>query len=103
MWIIKAARVRQYWELHPSAKKALQLWLRDAGKAAWKLPSDVKEVYGARVDFVKVASGNTVSVFDIANNNFRLIAAIHYNTGKLFVLRFLTHKEYDTEKWKAEL
>jgi mRNA-degrading endonuclease HigB of HigAB toxin-antitoxin module len=34
---------------------------------------------------------------------FRVVAAIHYNTGIVFVLRVLTHKEYDTEKWKREL
>ncbi len=32
-----------------------------------------------------------------------LIAAIHYNTRIVFALRILTHREYDSEKWKREL
>ena len=36
-------------------------------------------------------------VFDIAGNKFRLIAAVHFNTQKLFVRAVLTHQEYD--KW----
>jgi mRNA interferase HigB len=37
-------------------------------------------------------------VFDIGGNKYRLIAAIHFNTQKLFVREVLTHKEYN--KWK---
>ena len=39
-------------------------------------------------------------VFDIGGNKYRLIAAIHYNRGKLFVRHVLTHSEYDEGNWK---
>jgi mRNA interferase HigB len=39
-------------------------------------------------------------VFDIGGNKFRLIAAIHFNRGKLYVRHVLTHADYDTGKWK---
>jgi mRNA interferase HigB len=55
------------------------------------------------VDTVKVESGNTVFVFDIKGNDFRLIAAIHFDRRKVFVLAVLTHKEYDKERWKESL
>jgi mRNA interferase HigB len=42
------------------------------------------------------------TVFDIGGNNFRLIAVIHFNRGKLFVRHVLTHAEYDKGKWKSE-
>jgi mRNA interferase HigB len=42
-------------------------------------------------------------VFNICGNAYRLICAIHYNTGKVFLLRFLTHAEYDKDRWKDEL
>jgi len=32
-----------------------------------------------------------------------LIAAIHFNTGVVYVLRLLTHEEYDLDRWKNEL
>jgi mRNA interferase HigB len=44
-----------------------------------------------------------VAVFDIGGNKFRLIAAIHYNKQIVYVLRILTHREYDDQKWKRDL
>jgi hypothetical protein len=58
---------------------------------------------GLAADQVRVASGNPVMVFNICGNHFRLVCAIHYNTGKVFLLRFLTHAEYDQDRWKNEL
>ncbi len=42
-------------------------------------------------------------LFNIAGNNHRLITAIHYNTGKIFILKILTHTQYDKPNWKKEL
>jgi mRNA interferase HigB len=39
-------------------------------------------------------------VFDIGGNKLRLIAAIHFNTKKVFVRIVLTHKQYDKGDWK---
>ncbi len=39
-------------------------------------------------------------VFNIGGNKFRLVAAIHFNTQRLFVRHILTHAEYNTERWK---
>jgi len=44
-----------------------------------------------------------VAVFDIANNNYRLVAAIHYDYSRVFVLRIFDHAEYDLNYWKEEL
>lgn len=52
---------------------------------------------------MKVQSGNTVAVFDIHNNKYRLVAAIHYDHPRVFVLRIMTHEEYDKNYWKNEL
>lgn len=54
-------------------------------------------------DQLRVASGNPVTVFNICGNGFRLVCAIQDNTGKVFLLRFLTHAEYDKDRWKDEL
>ena len=34
-----------------------------------------------------MASGNTVTVFNIGGNKYRLIAALHYNRQRAYVLR----------------
>ena len=52
---------------------------------------------------MRVASGRTVVVFNIAGNHFRLIAAVHYATAIVFALRFLTHAEYSKDTWKDDL
>ena len=54
-------------------------------------------------DQVRVASGNPVVVFNVCGNTYRLICAMHYDTGKVFLLRFLTHAEYGKDRWKTEL
>jgi len=42
-------------------------------------------------------------VFNIAGNQYRLITAIHYNVGKVFVLMLLAHAEYGKDRWKDVL
>jgi mRNA interferase HigB len=103
MRVIKVSRLRRFWTAHHDAEKELRTWIRITESAIWRSPADVKRHFGARVDFVKVASGNTVAVFDIANNRYRMIAAIHYDFPRVFVLRIFDHKEYDMDNWKDEL
>ena len=43
-----------------------------------------------------------VTVFNISGNKYRLIVVIHYNTGKIYVRRILTHPEYDLGKWRED-
>ena len=54
-------------------------------------------------DFVTVRSGRKVVVFNIGGNDFRLLCAVHFNTGMVFALRFLTHPEYSKNNWKDTL
>jgi hypothetical protein len=36
-------------------------------------------------------------------NGFRLVCAVHFNTGMVFALRLLPHAEYSKNTWKNEL
>ncbi len=63
---------------------------------------DLRGMFPA-ADQVRVSSEKPVVVFNVCGNNYRLICAIHYNTGNVFLLRFLTHAEYDKCRWKEEL
>jgi mRNA interferase HigB len=69
---------------------------------------DVKETFGPRADLVRSRRGSELVVFDVHGNHCRLIAAIHYLArmparGRVYVLRVLTHAEYDTNRWREEL
>ena len=54
-------------------------------------------------DSVIVKSRRTTVVFNIGGNKYRLVAAIHYNTGRVYILRIFTHVQYDRDPWKELL
>jgi len=87
---------------HPQAAAGLEAWRRVIRQEQFRHFADLRRWFRS-ADQVRVASGNPVVVFNICGNNFRLICAMHYNTGKVFLLRFLTHAEYDKDRWKDEL
>jgi mRNA interferase HigB len=52
---------------------------------------------------MKSAQNNAQLSIRRIGHKYRLIVAIHYDRQILFVLRFLTHAEYDREQWKVDL
>lgn len=108
MRVITKKRLQDFWLRHPATKNELVLWHNLVAGAAWETPLDVKDAFGHRVDFVKTRSNHTLTVFDASNNRRRLITDIHYKRdyplrGRVYILRVLTHKQYDSENWKDEL
>jgi mRNA interferase HigB len=100
--IIKPKTIEAWASAHARAKSSLTNWVAVVQSARWSDFADLRQTFGS-ADQVKVASGRTVIVFNIAGNRFRLIAAVHYRTFIVFALRFLTHTDYDKNKWKDEL
>jgi mRNA interferase HigB len=41
-------------------------------------------------------------VFNIGGNKYRLIARILFAKQRVYILKVMTHSEYDEDKWKAE-
>jgi mRNA interferase HigB len=108
MRVISKNALEEFWTRYPRTKKELEIWHNMTVGAAWEMPTDVKAAFGQRVDFVLTHNKNTVTVFDVSNNRCRLIAAIHYVKrfpvkGRVYILRVLTHDEYDLARWKDEL
>lgn len=102
MRIIKPSRIFDFAARHPRAASSLEHWLHLTKAAKWRHLRDVRSTFPA-ADPARVGSGKTVVIFNIAGNQYRLITAVHFNLGKVFVLRFLTHKEYDQQGWKEQL
>lgn len=90
MRVITLRTLRQYWERHSDAEEALRSWYQDAQAAKWKTPEDVKTVHRN----ASVVAGNRI-VFNIKGNQYRLIVAIHYNTGFVYIRFVGSHQEYD--------
>lgn len=98
--IISRRRLREYVGRYPAARTSLDHWENVTLRADWRSPVDVKRTFND-VDRVTVASGNAVYVFNIQGNVHRLVATIH--TQVVYVLRLMTHREYDKGHWKDEL
>lgn len=99
MNVIKRDKLIKFWRKHNQSEGPLEDWYRKALKAQWRNIEDVRRLYPS-ADIAIVGSGKTVVIFNIGGNNYRLIAAIHYNREKIYILDIMTHDEYSKNKWK---
>ena len=102
MRIITKQRLDLYAQLHPTTKGALEHWHNVARHAHWRDIEQMRAVFPS-ADPVTVKSGRTVYIFNLKGNAYRLIAAVHFDRRKVFVLLFLTHAEYSQNHWKKTL
>ena len=102
MRIIKESTLDAFAARYPKAATGLEGWRRIMRQDQFRHFADLRRCFRS-ADQVRVSSGSPVVVFNICGNTYRLICAIHYNTGNVFLLRFLTHAEYDKDRWKDEL
>jgi len=84
------------------AGKWLEAWRLIVKAAEWRNLGDVRKAYPS-ADSVKVESGRSITVFNVCGNDYRLLTAIHYDKQRIYTLRFLTHADYDKNKWKKDL
>ncbi len=91
MQIIAKRVLREFWAIHNQAEAPLKAWFALVDKAEWASPQDVKNGFGATVDFV---SDNRV-IFDIGGNKFRLIVHVAYRFKRVLIKFVRTHEEYD--------
>ena len=102
MRIIKEAFLVRAGQKHPKAASYLETWRKTVKAAEWRSLVDVRRSYPA-TDAVKVESGRQVLIFNVCGNDFRLIAAAHFNRQIVYTLCFLTHAEYSKDRWKDTL
>ena len=91
MRVIALKTLRDFNAKHPLAKQALLAWHAEACKANWQTPADIKRHFASAI-FV----GNNRIVFNIKGNDFRLIVAIAYQLGVVYIKFIGTHAKYDT-------
>ncbi len=90
MRVIAISTLRQFWEAYPAAEQPIKAWVDEAKQANWTQPSDIKEQY-RNASILK----NRRVVFNIKGNDYRLIVAIAYRLGIVYVKFIGTHAEYD--------
>jgi mRNA interferase HigB len=102
MKIITKRRLLDYAKRHPNASANLLAWITVTSSAQWQSITDVRKIF-PHADLATASSSKTVTIFNIAGNNHRLITAIHYNTRSIFILKILTHSDYSKDRWKNDL
>ena len=90
MRIIALSTLREFWETNPDAETPLRSWYALASRADWSTPADIKAAYRN----ASFAANNRV-VFNIKGNDFRLVVAVRYDKGLMYVRFIGTHVEYD--------
>ena len=80
----------------------MEWWLEIVQCGTWRTLPQLQRTFPS-ADLVKVASGRLVLVFNISGNAYRLIAAIHFNTGLVYAIAFMSHAEYSKNRWKNTL
>ena len=90
MRIYSKSTLKDFWEKHGDARQPLKTWYAAAKAAVWNSPADVKQ----RHPDASILRNNRV-VFNIKGNEYRLVAAVHYDAQRLFIRFVGTHKDYD--------
>lgn len=71
-------------------EEALKTWYYEASYANWLSPTDIK---AAHRNASTIANDRVV--FNIKGNCYRLIVAVRYDIGVIFIRFIGTHTEYD--------
>ncbi len=98
MHVISQKALRDFAKEHPDAEKPLSAWLKLARRGNFRNLAELKKTF-ASTDLVPAGS-RALYVFNIGGNKYRLTAAIHFNSQKLFVRNISTHFEYDIGRWQ---
>ncbi len=89
MHVISRKRLVEFWMQHPQAEQPLTAWFAEVKSARWKTPQEIKAVH-------RNASilPNQPVVFNIKGNDYRIVIAIEYQKGIVFIRFVSTHEEY---------
>ena len=90
MRVIAKKILREFWEKHADSEEQLKTWYKEASKASWNGPADIKQ------DYVKASilkAGRVI--FNICGNKYRLVVDINYARRWVFIRFIGTHSDYD--------
>ena len=82
--------LQKYWVKNPETEQQLLAWCGEVLSANWQQSADIKARY-ASASILK----NKRVVFNIKGNHYRLIVAVAYKIGVVYIKFIGTHKEYD--------
>ena len=93
MRVIAVSTLKAFWTDKPDyqdAEAPTNAWYREAVKADWSSPAEVKQQFGN----ASILKDGRV-VFNIAGNRYRLVVWINYPYRVLYIRFIGTHAQYD--------
>lgn len=94
MEILNSRVIKQFIAEHADAEAPLTDWVIKTRAADWKNNADVQKTFNG-ADHL----GDQKFIFNIGGNKFRLAAMVWISQERVFVLKIVTHAEYDKEKF----
>lgn len=91
MRIIATSQLKFFWQKYPDSEQPLLAWIDEAKNADWSTPAAIKEQFC----HASILKSRRV-VFNIKGNDYRLVVAVAYRYGALYIKFVGTHKQYDT-------
>lgn len=98
MNVIALRTLREFWTSYPESETPLRDWNKLARSVNPDNFAELKDTFGS-VDFVHTKN-ETVVIFDVGGNKYRVITRIDFEYRVLFILFVLTHSQYD--RWNKE-
>jgi mRNA interferase HigB len=74
----------------PALKAGLDAWFAEVRSASWVSTADVKRLYAS----ASIVSADRI-VFNIKGNDYRLVVAVDFQKGLVWIKWIGTHREYD--------
>lgn len=94
MDILEGRLLKQFIKEHPRAESPLEDWVTKTRAAKWKNSADILRTFNS-ANLV----GHNKWIFDIGGNNFRMAAMVWIKSGRVYILKVMTHEEYDKEQF----
>ncbi len=94
MEILNTRVIKQFIGEHADAEAPLNDWVIKTKAAEWKNNADVQKTFNS-ADHL----GDQRFIFNIGGNNFRLAAMVWISQERVYILKIMTHAEYDKEKF----
>src|SRR5437762_11431372 len=75
---------------YPALKAALETWFAGVSRARWQTSADVKQRYAT----ASIVSAERI-VFNIKGNDYRLVVAVDFEKGIVWIKWIGSHEAYD--------
>jgi mRNA interferase HigB len=90
MRVIAVSHLKAFSDVHADAEAPLRTWLEAVHRSHWAQPTDIT----AQFTTASVLKSRRV-VFNVKGNDYRLVVAVAYRFGAVYVKFIGTHADYD--------